>query len=89
MAKGKRILVYFDELVMTLAKQYSATMDTRIYSPREILSSIQELHQVDAVEVVRCKDCKAYDKEVGYCEAMGFTCEMDDFCSYVERKDNG
>ena len=42
---------------------------------------------VDAVEVVRCKDCKAYDKEVGYCEAMGFTCEVDDFCSYGERKD--
>ena len=43
----------------------------------------------DLVQVVRCKDCKAYDKEVGYCEAMGFTCEMDDFCSYGERKDNG
>ena len=43
----------------------------------------------DVVQVVRCKDCKAYDKEVGYCEAMGFTCEMDDFCSYGERKDNG
>ena len=40
------------------------------------------------VEVVRCKDCKAYDKEVGYCEAMGFTCEANDFCSYGERKDN-
>ena len=41
---------------------------------------------VDAVEVVRCKDCKAYDKKVGYCEAMGFTCEVNDFCSYGERE---
>ena len=48
-----------------------------------------EIEEVDAVEVVRCKDCKAYDKEVGYCEAMGFTCEVNDFCSYGERKDNG
>lgn len=52
MAGEKRILVYYDELVMTLAKQYSQTMDTHIYSPREILSSIQGLHPVDAVEVV-------------------------------------
>ena len=49
---------------------------------------LAKLPRVDAVEVVRCKDCKAYDKEVGYCEAMGFTCKMDDFCSYGERKDN-
>ncbi len=38
---------------------------------------------------VRCGDCKAYDKEVGYCEAMGFTCEMNDFCSYGERRTDG
>ena len=45
---------------------------------------------VDAVPVVRCKDCKAYEKDCGYCEAMGFTCEQDDFCSYGERRtDNG
>lgn len=57
MAKEKRILIYFDELVMTLAKQYRQTMDTHIYSPRDILSSIQGLKPVDAVEVVRCKYC--------------------------------
>jgi hypothetical protein len=49
---------------------------------------IGEQPTVDAVEVVRCKDCKAYDKEAFYCEAMGFTYEANDFCSYGERKDN-
>jgi len=69
MANEKRILVYFDELVMTLAKQYSATMDTHIYSPRDIVASIQGLRPADAVEVVhgrwirrhnetKCSRCK-------------------------------
>ena len=48
---------------------------------------------VDAVPVVRCKDCKEwirYGKHAvsGYC---GYLCRMrvdDDFCSYGERKDN-
>lgn len=44
---------------------------------------------VDAVEVVRCKDCKwhSYDS---YCEKLsviGF--ELDDFCSLGERKIDG
>ena len=44
---------------------------------------------VEYAEVVRCKDCKAYDKESYYCEAMGFTCEANDFCSYGERRTDG
>lgn len=47
---------------------------------------------VDAVEVVRCKDCKNY---IYSSFAMGMRCKhdgvewgKDDFCSYGERKDN-
>ena len=50
---------------------------------------------VDAVEVVRCKDCKYWEKGKDYepyCNhygsGMADTVE-DDFCSYGERKDNG
>lgn len=47
---------------------------------------------VDAVEVVRCKDCKHYDIG-GSCIICGFQSRKpDDFCSYGERKegaDNG
>ena len=51
---------------------------------------LQEATTVDAVEVVRCKDCKHYD------EADSFNCKFafmklrmpDDFCSFGERKDN-
>lgn len=58
---------------------------------------IQEAPVVDAVEVVRCKDCKYYKK--GSCElhsvwpdeySTGYDCrpDDDDFCSYGERREN-
>lgn len=49
---------------------------------------------VDAVEVVRCKDCKNRDDITGECKhpkAVGWDViipEDNDFCSYGERKDN-
>ena len=52
---------------------------------------IAEIPTVDAVEVVRCKDCKhLYDEMDDYCcmSHMGLVkiCE-NSFCSYGERKD--
>ena len=51
---------------------------------------------VDAVEVVRCKDCKHYmlwedSVEHKTCaKAIGLMAsDPEDFCSYGERKDNG
>lgn len=52
---------------------------------------------VDAVEVVRCRDCKKYrEKFFPSGESYGWFCsethygrKPDDFCSYAERKDNG
>ena len=56
---------------------------------------------IDAAEVVRCRDCKYYDKKYHQCKlhseepdqySTGFIFNMqeDDFCSYGERRiDNG
>lgn len=55
---------------------------------------------VDAVEVVRCKDCKYYDNSEGiqWCGLNSKFAQFgtdwhsfpeDGFCSYGERKDNG
>ena len=58
---------------------------------------IEEAPAVDAVEVVRCKDCKHWNcyggenHNNGDCsELYGMGCCMngDDFCSYGERKGN-
>lgn len=48
---------------------------------------------IDAVEVVRCRDCKHWHKETLFCDYMPYVEAQDrvnwyadDFCSYGERK---
>lgn len=57
---------------------------------------LREAPTVDAVEVVRCRDCKHWDSETWFCDinsAFGHhgldwnTFDEEDFCSYGERKD--
>ena len=47
--------------------------------------------KVDAVEVVRCKDCKMRCPEsvclVKHCTLTGVLVDDDDFCSYGERRE--
>lgn len=57
----------------------------------EVCGVIDNCPTVDAVEVVRCRDCKHYD------ETDSFNCKFafmefrrpDDFCSYGERRTDG
>ena len=53
---------------------------------------LREAPTVDAVEVIRCRDCKHRDPENHHCDHhMGTVAplrrEPDDFCSYGERKE--
>ena len=63
------------------------------YSESDIGYMIRKRHTVDAMEVVRCKDCKYWqDNNDGYpheeCRwGHGETPDANDFCSYGERKD--
>ena len=65
-----------------------------VYDTNAVLDSIDAQPTVDAVEVVRCKDCKSYchiigkgDRAIFGCSYMGRDVKPDDFCSYGERKD--
>ena len=55
----------------------------------------KEMQTVDAVHVVRCRECKHHhDCGTRFCDALGMDCPDDSefFCSYGERKegaDNG
>ena len=56
---------------------------------------IEAAPTVDAVEVVRCKDCKQWRRNSGIAESPNGHCfchdietNGHDFCSYGERKDN-
>lgn len=59
---------------------------------RHMLRILDKIPAVDAVEVVRCKDCRRYSRDEmfggGYCD--GVKKKLNDFCSYGERReDNG
>ena len=55
--------------------------------------ALQDAQTVDAVPVVRCKDCVHWreavtnDKGVLICPASGMEITESDFCSYGERKE--
>lgn len=49
---------------------------------------------VDAVEVVRCRDCKCYPKDFdedswNWCCGFGDDTNPNDFCSYGKRREDG
>ena len=62
-----------------------------------IQQAVDEQPTVDAVEVVRCKDCKHYkpqkksahwENRANYCNRIvTIKVQPDDFCSYGERKE--
>lgn len=52
------------------------------------LEAIDALPTIDAVPVVRCKDCARFDKKRGCNLVEGLNiAKTDSFCSYGERKD--
>ena len=57
---------------------------------RKVMNAIRRLPVVDAVEVVRCKNCKAkyeYSSNNFYCYLNGMPINEDDFCSLGEKMD--
>lgn len=43
---------------------------------------------VDAVPVIRCKDCKYYNGVDHYCVNDGVSVKLDDYCSWGERRED-
>ena len=58
---------------------------------------IDKAPTIDAVPVVRCKDCEKWKqkdetwlcKNFGYCSECMMDCPADHFCSYGERREGG
>ena len=85
MANEKR-LIDANQLIKRLEKMKH---DTDAITIDGIIRALKEPSTVDAVEVVRCKDCEYYSYE--HCNNImpgyGFEREPDDFCSYGERRE--
>ena len=78
-----------DDLIRRQDALKVSSMDSGIYI------GINNLQPVDAVEVVRCKDCRFYffveGEDRGECDERIDSFRPfypNDFCSYGERKDN-
>lgn len=63
----------------------------------QVLSIINHIPTIDAVEVVRCKDCKHWviddywngnPDQVRACRFAGWMCGANGYCLYGERKTN-
>ena len=61
------------------------------YSETEVANLLLHAPTVDAVKVVRCRDCKYHEDTpvtgFEHCCLYGLTMRYNDFCSYGERKD--
>lgn len=78
-------LIDADELIyMTLGED---TEKPFRFVPTEF---IEDAPTIDAVPVVRCKDCKHWqcDDYESYCDELGiFGTDMNSYCSYAKRKE--
>lgn len=71
---------------------YAVIVDDAVYDVVQV-ETLEGLPSVDAVEIVRCKDCKHKYETLGIsstwssCEIWHDAVEDDDFCSKGERND--
>lgn len=63
------------------------------FSERAVVDMLERRPTVDAVPVVRCKDCKQWRRNIGFTDSPNGHCfyiDMDtnqyDFCSFGERR---
>lgn len=58
-----------------------------IIEANTVLESIDWVETIDAVEVVRCKDCKSRSTYNTFCWVTDTEVPDDHFCSYGERRE--
>ena len=81
-------LIDADETYKVLTDYYHQRTEIQHEALKKALSKVLT---VDAVEVVRCKDCRWYEND-GYhtnCQIMRFCVEAEDYCSRGERREDG
>ena len=82
-----------------LSKSYSYLLPNGDYSPQVVFaSSIKSIPSADVVEVVRCKDCKHYNRRYyelsgkyygTFCDLYHYGFKADFYCAQGERREIG
>ena len=97
LSSGKRLIDA--DALMNVIRQHEYRLATKQGSidygmfTLGIQQAVDEQQTIDAVPVVRCRECKHCDPENHHCDHhMGTAAPLrrkpDDFCSYGERKDD-
>ena len=89
-------LIDADRLSEVIYDNVSALYEDASWAKENCLAEIEAAQTIDAVPVVRCRECKHCDPENYHCDhPMGTAAPLrrkpDDFCSYGEKEgaDNG
>ena len=95
MANEKR-LIDANALIEDLKWLKSVVNEFSKNEVQDYIDRVETSPTVDAVEVVRCKDCKYWDKDALWCDINSpqlseshMNWYEDDFCSAAERKGDG
>ena len=86
-------LIDADLLSEAIHENVSALYEEAVWAKEDCLTEIEAAPTVDAVEVVRCRECKYRFKNNGYnkdgCPIIDANIWMDDddFCSHGEREE--
>lgn len=79
-------LIDADALIEFIVEE---AQDLRTLSTKTVGQAISKTPTIDAVPVIRCKDCKKFVVEEGqaYCLDMFGQCDENGFCAWAERKE--
>lgn len=83
-------LIDADRLSEAIYDNVPAPYEDASWAKENCLAEIEAAQTVDAVLVVRCRECKHHhDCDTHFCDALGMDCPDDSefFCSYGERKE--
>ena len=84
-------MIDVDELIDFIDMGHLRNPLESCFSERDVVDMLESRLTVDAVPVVRCRECKHCDPENYHCDhPMGTAAPLrrkpDDFCSYGKRK---
>ena len=90
---GDALIEKFNEKADMAERLIDARTAERFATFCALADAVEEMPTVDAEIVVRCKDCKRWERhtevnrDYGGCRRYNSTMRYDDFCSYGERKE--
>ena len=85
-------LIDADRLSEVIYDNVSALYEDAVCAKEDCLTEVYAAPTVDAVPVVRCRECKWWqeDNDIGHCDnpdGLDNYAKPEDFCSYGERKE--